>query len=236
MEQPAALAHLLAWPRNLEHFTFDRMYWNESTWDFGTFETLLKPYRSTLKSISIGYLTGGQQTIDFSCFTELSTLSLSRWQLYCTPEVASSTLLAPKLHTFIWDFGIYDQHTESLSDFAQAQVDWILKFAELAAGKGSCLRNIKIVFNPDPWNEPSTRLESEERRHPWNLMDDLNATLKLLGIELTYSPIPFSCLEEIEETDEEDEESLGTEEQDEGMEIYYGADIRNYFPKLSNIA
>jgi hypothetical protein len=189
MEEPGALAHLLAWTKNLEHFTFSRIHWNRAHWDLGTFESLLAPYRSSLKSVSINSLTsGGQKTIDVSSFTELYTLTLSHWQLECTPELASSMLLAPKLHTFIWDFGAYDQHSESWSDFGQVQVDWILKFAELAAAKKSMLKTIEIMFIPHPGSAPSTREEHEAVGNPWDRMAALVPAMRLLGIKLRYRP------------------------------------------------
>jgi hypothetical protein len=199
MEGPTALAHLLAWSKNLENFEFQRIYSNRFHWDFATFETVLAPYRDTLKHITIGYLSGGTKTIDFSGFTELLTLNLSRWQLDCSPETASSTLLAPKLHTFTWDFGIYDQHSESVTDFAEPQADWILALANLAAARKASLKTIEIEFNPES-SYSQTAEQHEALKRPWDLMNGLSIKMRPLGIELKYKPIPLQY--EIEFTDQ----------------------------------
>jgi hypothetical protein len=41
MLSPSDLAILLAWPENLEHFTFERIYSNRAHWDLSIFESLL---------------------------------------------------------------------------------------------------------------------------------------------------------------------------------------------------
>lgn len=73
--------------------------------------------------------------------------------------MAAATLLAPRLHTFIWDFTIIDQHSESWTDIGDGQKEWLLKFAEIAAARKSALRKIEIVFCPDEWSGPRTREE-----------------------------------------------------------------------------
>jgi hypothetical protein len=80
MASPSDLAILLAWPKSLEHFTFRRIHSNRAHWQLSSFESLLAPHRSVLKSISIGSLTGGADSIDVSAFPELNTLELSRWE------------------------------------------------------------------------------------------------------------------------------------------------------------
>jgi hypothetical protein len=204
MEDPAALAHLLAWPKLIQHFTFRRIHFNRAHWDLDIMQSLLSPYKSTLKTIAIGSLSGrAAGSINVSSFHELITLNLSRWQLDCTPEIACATLLAPKLHTFVWDFGIYDQHSEGWGHFAQPQADWILKFAQLAAARKSTLRIIEILFTPDQWSAPSTREQYEAVGYPWDRMDDLKISMKPLRIELKYSPGPSHTKEEVEKRIEE---------------------------------
>jgi hypothetical protein len=198
MAEPSSLAHLLAWPKKLEDFSFGRIVWNPEHWDLETFEQLLEPYRSSLKNISIGHLpTGGQKTINFTSFNELSTLTLTRTQLDCTPEVANATLLAPKLHTFTLDFGRYDTRSEEWANFGQEQVEWLLKFAELAAAQKSALKTIAIVFNPDEWSAPSSREGFEAVGYPWDRMDDLRVKMRPLGIDFKYSPMPIYTKEEV---------------------------------------
>jgi hypothetical protein len=198
MAEPSTLAYLLVWPKKIENLSFGRILWNTEHWDLETFEQLLEPYRSSLKNISIGHLlTGGGKTINLTSFTELSTLTLTRTQLDCTPEVASSTLLAPKLHAFTLDFGHYGTRGQEWANFGQEQVEWFLKFAELAAAQKSALKTIAIVFNPAEWSAPSSREGFEAVGYPWDRMDDLKAKLRPLGIDFKYSPMPTYTKEEV---------------------------------------
>jgi hypothetical protein len=200
---PSDLAILLAWSETLEHFTFKRIYSNDAHWELSMFETLLAPHRSVLKSVSIGCLTSSAGPIKVTTFPELNAIELSRWGWYCSPEHAVSTLLAPKLEKFTWDFGIYDQHSESWNDFRQYQVDWLLSFANLASVQKSALKEIVIHFQPDEWSAPRSREDFEAVGYPWDRMVQLALTLKPLGIALSYTPGPSHTRMEVEKTIEE---------------------------------
>jgi hypothetical protein len=173
-----------------------------------SFFQCLHDHRDSLKSIEIEALGGDMGTISFLDFTNLETLNLSRWAFNISPEVARSTLLAPKLHTFIWHFTIRGWQNDSWRDFGQEQKNWIVKFAELATEEKSALRKIKIVFNPETpgeWFGPGTR---EELRDwvckwdcPWDLMDEARDAIRLRGISLSYNRLwtRQECLQRMEE-------------------------------------
>ncbi|KAF2420205.1 hypothetical protein EJ08DRAFT_702576 [Tothia fuscella] len=180
MERLPALMRLLAWPKKLEHFRFGIVPSNEAQWRLSKFEMLLAPYKASLKSLSLPFFPGeGPATIDLMDFSELTTLTLSREGWECTPEVASSTVLAPRLQHFIWDFGMYDETSGWLIDFTQRDADWLLQFAKLANKRKSALRCIEVS-----WNNPS---EDKGIEDPWTLLEELEIALEAMGIQLKYS-------------------------------------------------
>ena len=131
--------------------------------------------------------------------------------------MAATTLLAPRLHTFIWNFISSDGHSESWDDFGVGQKEWLLKFAEIAAARKSALRKIEIAFRPDEWTGPTTREQLAALvSSPWDLMADARAKIKLLGIELEWNEFwsREECLrrikgaEEFERDEESEEERL----------------------------
>jgi hypothetical protein len=202
----------------LEHFRFGKIHSNPARWDLSSFQCL-HDHRDSLKSIEIGALGGDMGAISFLDFTNLETLNLSRWAFHFSPEVARSTLLAPQLHTFIWDFTVEDQHSEVWSDFGREQKDWIVKFAELAVEQKSVLRKIKIVFNPDTpdeWFSPGTREELRDWVSnwvcPWDLMYEARDAIRPSGIELSYNRrwIQQECLQRTEEYLRQQEATITT--------------------------
>ena len=208
-DTPAALESLLAWPEILEHFVFERIYYTEHHWSFGTFESILKRHQSTLKTLCIGQLFGRTTCINVTPFSNLEELNLSRWALDCTPDIAVSMLLGPKLKTFIWDFGIYDQHSESWSDFSQREQEWILEFARLTAARKSALKKIKIRFEPDEWSTPNTPGSYESVGFPWDRMDAVDVLIRPLGMILEYFPPPALSKFEVEQRIKEQAENAG---------------------------
>lgn len=184
---PSALHNLLVLPKALSHFTFGKIHYSPATWSLTQFQTLLAPHQETLTHIEIGSLCAGYTPINFSSFPRLEVLRLSNWVYSATAEEAAFSLLAPRLHTFIWDFRVIDQHTESWDDFSAPQKEWVVRFAELAAERKSGLRRIKIVFCPDEYYGPKTREELEVCVTPWDLMDEARQKMEGLGIELTWN-------------------------------------------------
>jgi hypothetical protein len=208
-DTPEALQKLLKLPRALEHFTFGAMYSNPdpSRWRLETFQWLLADHQNTLKSIEISSSGGGYSPINFMEYPKLERLKLSHWVYRETAETAAASILAPKLHTFIWDFTVYDQHSEHWTDFDQPQKKWLLKFAELAAArKNSALKRIKIIFLPDTWEYITSREALAACVTPWDMMDEVKAKIKPLGIELEYNECwtRYECLKSIERAEREE--------------------------------
>jgi hypothetical protein len=187
-------------PRALEHFTFGKIHSNPVRWRLEMFQSLLAPHQATLKSIEIGTLGLGYTPMNFLSFPKLEVLNLSQWVYRETPEVATASLLAPKLHTFIWNFTIIEPHSEPWTDIGEEQKKWLLKFAELAKESKSGLRKIRIVFHPDEHGGPRTREELAVCVTPWDLMDEARDKIRTWGIELDYDK-PWTreeCLRRIE--------------------------------------
>jgi hypothetical protein len=199
-EKPEALQNLLKLPRALEHFTFGKIHSNPVRWRLDMFQWLLADHQTTLRNIEIGSLGLGYTPINFLEFPNLEILNLSHWVYKETPEVAAASILAPRLHTFIWDFRIIDQHSESWTDFGEEQKKWLLRFAELAIARKSALRKIKIMFYPDEFDGPRTREELAICVTPWDLMDEVKDKIKPLGIELEYNQCwtREECLQRLE--------------------------------------
>jgi hypothetical protein len=200
-ETPEALQNLLKLPRALERFAFGKIHWNPFHWRLDMFQLLLADHRTTLKSIEIGCLTSNNNPINFLEFPKLEILNLSHWVYRQTPEMAATSLLAPKLHTFIWDFRVIDQHSESWDDFGKEQKEWLIKFAKLATSRKSALRKIEIMFYPDACDDPRTKEELAVCVTPWELMDEVRNEISRLGIELVYNKgrTREECLQRIEE-------------------------------------
>ena len=116
-----------------------------------------------------------------------------------SPKEAALMFLAPKLRKFTLDFGIYDQHSESWSDFGVTEEQWILDFSELASSRGSALREFWIQFQPDEWSSPYTREVYEAVGYPWDKMDAMKGTMSARGITLEYYPSPIFSKAEIEQ-------------------------------------
>jgi hypothetical protein len=165
-------------------------------------QSLLSPYRSSLKTIEIGDLDGGYDgMMDLTLFRELTVLNLYSDLLdNLSSDNASATLLAPKLHTLILDFTSYDDvyQRTSWEAFHEPQARWILEFAQLAAARTSALRKIKIIFDPVTSIGPCNRDEFELSGYPWDRMDDIKIKLKPLGIDLTYEPEPTHTKDDLE--------------------------------------
>jgi hypothetical protein len=186
-DTPEALQSLLNLPKALQHFEFGKVHSTPSTWwNLGHFQRLLHGHRESLRSIEIGALGREMININLLDFTKLETLNLSRWVFDFTPEIACATLLAPKLRTFIWDFTIEDQHSESWTSFGQEQRDWITTFAKLAVAQKSALRQIKIVFNPDEGSGPRTRDQLKDHPWPWDFMDQARDAM-YPDVKLSYN-------------------------------------------------
>ena len=166
----------------------------KTDWDLSIFQSLLAPYQTSLKTLAIGgwCCVKEQSLVDLSSFLSLEEFWVSKHGFAASPKEAALMLLAPKLRKFTLDFGIYDQHSESWSDFGIAEEKWILDFAELASSHGSALREFWIQFQPDKRSTPDTREAYEAVGYPWDRMDAMKGPMSAKGITLEYYPPIFS--------------------------------------------
>lgn len=151
------------------------------------FHSMLLMHKDTLKSVDISYLSprGRGRLFVASDFPQLEVLRLSRWQmkkdLEFSIEEADALLLAPNLKTFAWDFGVYDQHTESWTDFGTNEEEWLRGLAKAATARKAALKEIEITYNPEPFDA------REEDGYPWDRMDRIRNEIRPYGITLAYS-------------------------------------------------
>ncbi len=204
MESPYALSDLLTWPKALEHFEFTGLYSTSFYWDFHTLELALVTHGDSLKTLRLGSLRrGGQEFLDMAKFPHVEFLHVSAYVLTCSPEMACSKLLAARVRTFVWDFTIEDQHSESWTEFGPVRAQWLHRFACLAIAHKTSLRRIRIVFNPDYWDERADGLE-----YPWDLMDLIRDAIKPQGIDLSYSEPRISRKEFLRKVEEAEAERV----------------------------
>ncbi|KIW29054.1 uncharacterized protein PV07_04900 [Cladophialophora immunda] len=178
---------LIQWPKELVHFHFGRLYTKSYYLDLPRFHSMLLVHKETLKTVDISYPSpeGRGRLFIASDFPHLETLRLSRWQmdrdLVFSREDADA-LLASNLQTFGWDFGIYDQHSESWTDFGTKEAEWLRALAKAAAARKAALKRIEITYNPDP-----CYAQTEGDGYPWDRMDRLRDEIRPYGIALEYS-------------------------------------------------
>lgn len=243
----------------LTHFEFGSYYNNEHMMDYPAFENMLLIHQNTLKHIDIGYLSPGGNLRLFNAtrFSKLEFLKLSRWQMSRPVQfsVEDSNVLGPSLKTFAWDFSIYDQHSESWTDFGAPEAAWLRELGEIAISRKAALEKIVIQYTPECYHNPT-----EEEGYPWDRMDKVrDETLKPNGLSLEYNEPSVSkdkwlhCIRtgglESETHDatvldtarEEDKSAGDKEEVGEGLESdsqggYHGEDIRGYLTPRSSTA
>jgi hypothetical protein len=188
---PQDTAQLLRWPNQLSHFHFGSFYNNRFYMDLPMFRSMLLMHKDTLRTIDIGYLSssGRGRLFDASDFPKLEVLKLSRRQMEKNLEFSSTEadlLLAPNLKTFGWSFSIYDQHSESWTDFGDREERWLREFARAATARKAVLKKIEITFTPDEWRS------KEEDGYPWDRIDKIRDEVRPRGIALEYSEPPLS--------------------------------------------
>lgn len=210
------------------------------------FQSWLSIHSKSLKTIDIGYLSrnGGENKhlFDATLFPNLESLTLSRWQMgypgELTPFTAeSANFLGPKLKFFGWSFHIYDQHSESWSDFGEKEEAWLQELGEHAIARKAALKTVKIGFRPDYW----ARVGRDE--YPWDRMDKIrDELLRPNRMDLVYStpiiskeqwlkgmeaPNPYALNETQYEEQSESESDI--EPWGQTPPGVHGGDIRDYF-------
>jgi hypothetical protein len=154
--------------------------------DYPLFESWLMVHKETLKHISIGYLSnrGSNRLFNATLFPNLEFLQLSRWQMHLPVQFSAedANVLGPRLKIFGWDFNIYDQHSESWTDFGEPEASWIRELAKIAIARKAALKTIKIQFSPDRWGT------AETMGYPWDRMNSVrDQLLRPNGIDLIYN-------------------------------------------------
>ncbi|KAF2709129.1 hypothetical protein K504DRAFT_295783 [Pleomassaria siparia CBS 279.74] len=191
-EGPEATSLFIQWPAVLSHFQFGSFYNNSHVMDYSMFESWLLIHKDTLKHVDIGYLSakGSSGPFNATLFPNLEYLKLSRWQTHQGSvqfKADDANVLGPKLGTFCWGFGIFDQHSEGWLDFGEPESSWIRDLVNAAVACKSVLRTVEIQFSPDQWDTDYGMI------YPWDLMDRLgDEVLRPKGMNLVYNDPPIS--------------------------------------------
>lgn len=156
---------------------------------------MLAPHKNTLRSLKIGalgHVYGVGRLSDFSIFTALEELSLSRWQLgghgLAFQDEDANLLLAPRLKRFILNLpdGRKAYYQYSKGHVTGKEERWIRGFAQAAVNRKARLTEIHVKC---PTNPPVRRVYEV---YPWDCMDNLNAVFGPQGIAVTYDLVAIS--------------------------------------------
>lgn len=185
---------LLSWPEALSTF---RLLWSFSDglfMDLPMVKDMLVQHRNSLVSLEIGHLPRGgkAELCDFSEFSALEKLSLSRWhfgesseKLPDSQQIFENCLSPPRLRKFTWTFMMMDQVWPQWYHFGQEEASWVRNLAQTAIAKKSLLRKIQIFYYPLSLDNPELRYN-----YPWDRMDALNEEFQPHGIDITYTKPP----------------------------------------------
>ncbi|OAA81991.1 F-box domain protein [Akanthomyces lecanii RCEF 1005] len=194
-EDWAATEQLLSWPKELHSFQFGNFRNNPNDMDLAMFGSALLQHRNTLTVLDLGFLrrrNTDSQMIDLSQFSALRELTLSRWSFNNTNLTFSyetgRKLLAPKLRTFTWSFGIGFMESERLSDVGPNEEAWLRDFGTYAADRhDGSLRTMYVRYLP-------IRVLGEQgsAEYPWDRLRRVADELAARDIELLYSDPKWS--------------------------------------------
>lgn len=186
-----ALRILLSWPEALSSFRLLGSYYGNGLYiDLPMLKSMLLPHKESLVSLDIAHLPRESQAklCNFSEFSALEKLSLSRWQLGDSkqklpdsPDIFKNCLSPPRLRKFTWTFAVVSQAWLQWDDFGHEEESWLRKLAQAAITRKSLLRKIRIFFNP-----LSPGPLEQYREYPWDRMDVLNKEFQPQGIVVTY--------------------------------------------------
>jgi hypothetical protein len=183
---------LLSWPEALSTFRImggkDEKH---NPIDLPMVKEMLVQHKDSLVELKIEHLPDESKgkPFDFSEFSALETLSLSRWHFASSKEklpdskqVYAGCLSPPRLKKFNWSFDMMDSLWPQWDDFGEEEESWIRKLAQTVIASGSSLQEIQIKFGPvGPEDEV---MDSE---YPWDRMDALNEEFQSRGIAITYT-------------------------------------------------
>ncbi|EEP79579.1 predicted protein [Uncinocarpus reesii 1704] len=181
---PESLQRFLGWFKALTHITVRSSVYTSASW-----ESILRVHRTSLISIDICDVEHRDNApINFSDFTQLETLGINIYNLDCSPETASSTLLAPRLRHLEISCACRDELDELWRDIKRNSMDWMLRFIQLALKQGSALRTIHIDYKPAlEWFDGRGIVE-----YPWDLLKEAKEVLQSQGITLYYADPPMT--------------------------------------------
>lgn len=183
---------LLGWPEALSVFKITgRVYDNHKPIDLPIVKEILVQHKDSLVELEIEHLPGESKgkPFDFSEFSALERLSLSRWhfanvkaKLPDSKEIFEGCLSPPRLKKFTWSFRLMGSEWPRWDDFGEEEELWVRKLAQTAIARGSLLREIQIIFCPE---YPGDFKRYPE--YPWDRMDTLNKEFQPKGIAITYT-------------------------------------------------
>ncbi|OJK00816.1 hypothetical protein ASPACDRAFT_117326, partial [Aspergillus aculeatus ATCC 16872] len=114
---------------------------------------------------------------------------------FVPPSTIDEQLLSPAVHTFVWNLSF---HEIACEDFGEREEDWLRGMAKFIAvatpDLHPALRTIELNFDPDPHHF----LPTDPEEYPWDRITRLEQELRVLGLELKYTP-PSVTREEYEE-------------------------------------
>jgi hypothetical protein len=185
-DDPGCALTLIAWPKVLENFTYQRVSGVDK------FPTILHAltdslsmHESTLKSVDISHVMNASHLFDARLFSNLEYLRLSRWHLEDEPLVFTqeyTKILGPRLKILVWNFDDYQHFMDHLhlNDFHENEELWLCELAKAAAD--SKLQELRIEFTP------ITDLSHTGPIYPWDRMDKVRDTvMRQIGVSLTYN-------------------------------------------------
>jgi hypothetical protein len=189
-----ALRILLSWPEALSSFRLSGSFSDGLYIDLSMVKDMLFQHRNSLVSLDIGHLPreGRAKLCDFSEFSVLEKLSLSRWhfgesreKLLDSQQIFENCLSPPRLRKFTWTFSMMDSAWPQWYDFEHEEESWVRNLAQTAISRKSLLRKIRIFYYPLTLGNPELDYD-----YPWDRMDALNEEFQPHGIAITYTKPP----------------------------------------------
>lgn len=111
------------------------------------------------------------------------------------PSTIAEQLLSPTVPTFVWNLSFHEMACE---DFGEREEDWLRGMAKFIAvatpDLHPALRTIQLNLDPDPHHF----LPTDPEEYPWDRIRRLEQEMRVLGLELKYTP-PNVTREEYEE-------------------------------------
>ncbi|KAF1999550.1 hypothetical protein P154DRAFT_523335 [Amniculicola lignicola CBS 123094] len=189
---PSSLTEILRWPARLEHFSirnFSNVSEQEIT-DYSEFESILHAHGQSLTSLGLPdffhFPKGRPPNLSFLAHLQVLIIKDNgrNPQIWSAEDFCTNVLSAPELRKLTWNFSFFDEEYGAQNmEFDAGHVKWLIDVARLAHAQRRSLREIEIVFNPDPQYGRYSRKPSMA---PWKLIDFAARVLGELGVVLHY--------------------------------------------------